>query len=125
MAERLTDAPRAAPARLPERVETSWWRVAEVVGAAVVVAVSSAFLMSAVRAHLSLSLWQDELFSIDLYSSRGASRVVTTYSANNHIFFNLLNALTPGAGSYDPARERLWSLVATVAAPVIGLIELS
>ncbi|MGZ4694219.1 MAG: hypothetical protein ACXWA3_11395 [Acidimicrobiales bacterium] len=92
--------------------------------AAVVVAVSGTFLVRAIRAEMSLSLWLDELYSIAQYSSRGVGRTVSTYTANNHIFFNLLNALTPGAGSVDPARARLWSIVATVAMPVLGMIEL-
>ncbi len=125
MAASRIEAGSTDTASAPPRPEVPWSTVVQVVLAGAVVAVSAWFLLRAVRAEMSLSLWQDEIYSITKYSSRGAGTTVTTYDvANNHIFFNLLNSLTPGAGSYDPARARLWSIVATVATPVVGLVEL-
>src|SRR5690606_24144527 len=70
------------------------------------------------------SLWNDELFSVIRTSGEGPVHTVTTYeSANNHVFFNLLNALTPGAGSVDPLRARLWSVVAVLAMLVVLVLE--
>ena len=50
--------------------------------------------------------------------------VVTEYQSNNHVFFNLVNALTPGADSVDPARARLWSIVALFTLLGVGCVEL-
>jgi hypothetical protein len=62
------------------------------------------------------SLWTDELWSVLHYSARGPLAVVTEYhEPNNHIFFNLLNALTPGRSSVDPLRARFWSFAAVTA----------
>ena len=62
------------------------------------------------------SLWTDELWSVLHYSGKGPWTVVTEYHApNNHIFFNLLNALTPGRASVEPLRARIWSFAAVTA----------
>jgi hypothetical protein len=62
------------------------------------------------------SLWTDELYSIQHFSSRGPLVVLTDYHVpNNHIFFNLVNSLTPGAQSVNPLRARIWSLAAVAA----------
>jgi hypothetical protein len=88
----------------------------ELVLAVVVVLATSVHLVRFVGIAWHVSLWHDELFSVRNYSGRGAGHVVTRYgSANNHVFFNLVNALTPGAGSVDPARARWWSIVAVLA----------
>jgi hypothetical protein len=60
------------------------------------------------------SLWQDELATVMLFSSKGAWTTVTNYTSgsNNHIFFNLVNALTPKADPYSPLSARMWSFVA-------------
>lgn len=51
---------------------------------------------------------------------------MTNYEvANNHIFFNLLNSLTPGTQRFEPIRARFWSfvfVVLTIAAMVISQI---
>ena len=59
------------------------------------------------------SLWHDELFSIVHYSAKGPLFTMTSqsYSPNNHIFFNLLNSITPGHDRFDPVRARFWSWV--------------
>ncbi len=59
------------------------------------------------------SLWNDELFTILEFSSKGPLYVITNYSVpNNHIFFNFLNSLLPTAGSVAPLTARGISLVA-------------
>src|ERR1019366_7131979 len=66
-----------------------------------------------VVAMATTSLWTDELHTIIHYSSRGPIATLTEYAEpNNHIFFNLVNSLTPGRGSVAPLRARLWSFVA-------------
>ncbi|NLF24328.1 MAG: hypothetical protein GX589_01545 [Deltaproteobacteria bacterium] len=66
------------------------------------------------------SLSNDELYSIMHFSSQGVWTVITDYHVpNNHIFFNLLQALTPGSASYDPLRARLWSFIFMTAAAAL------
>jgi len=64
------------------------------------------------------SLWQDELVTVEFFSSLGWHNAVTNYGApNNHVFFNFINALTPqGENPFLPGRARLWSFLATTAA---------
>lgn len=65
---------------------------------------------------MTTSLWNDELLTIRSFSSAGLLRTLTDYpQPNNHIFFNALNALTPGGGIYHPARARMWSLFSFIA----------
>ena len=91
--------------------------------AVVVVLATSVHLLRFVRIAWYVSLWNDEVWSVVRYSGHGPIHVVTHYgSANNHVFFNLVNALTPGAGSADPARARWWSIVAVLAMQVIVLV---
>jgi len=69
------------------------------------------------------SLWSDEIYTIAKFSSQGLKTVLTDYHApNNHIFFNLLNSITPGSGSYHPLRARLWSFLAIGGAIAVTLI---
>lgn len=97
----------------------------ELVASLVLVAVAVVELAKAISAAASESLWTDEIYSIAHYSARGPWTTLTTYDvANNHIFFNLLNSLTPGAGSYDPLHARIWSIVAVLAAIGLGAEEL-
>jgi hypothetical protein len=75
-----------------------------------------------VVAMATTSLWTDELWSVLHYSGKGPWTVVTEYhEPNNHIFFNLLNALTPGRGSVEPLRARIWSFAA-VTALLVGFL---
>lgn len=68
------------------------------------------------------SLWQDELYTIDEFSSHGAKFVLTHYNTNNHILFNLLNSFHARKDRYHPTLARSWSFVfATLAvAAAIG-----
>lgn len=55
----------------------------------------------------------DEVGTVRSFSSKGPEYVMTHYgAAKNHVFFNLLNSVTPGRDSYAGWRGRLWSLLA-------------
>lgn len=69
------------------------------------------------------SLWSDEMRTIKLFSSQGPLQVITDYHLpNNHIFFNLINSLSPYSDSYDTLRARLWSFIAVFAAFIVVLV---
>jgi len=64
------------------------------------------------NAMATTSLWNDELYTIANFSSKGFTTSITDYHvANNHIFFNVLNAITPFSDSYEPTRARFWSFL--------------
>ena len=64
----------------------------------------------------TMSLWNDEIFTILNFSSKGPATVTTDYhAANNHVFFNFLNSVLPGRASVEPLRARLLSFLAVVA----------
>jgi hypothetical protein len=67
------------------------------------------------------SLWQDELYTIDQFSSNGAAFVLTHYNTNNHIFFNLLSSLHSWDDRYDPLLARSWSFVFAILTVVSAL----
>ena len=88
------------------------------------IAASMAELAKALHAAATLSLWTDEIHSVVFYSGKGPWTTLTDYDvANNHIFFNLLGSLTPGAGSLDPLHARLWSIVAVLAMLLLAVYE--
>jgi hypothetical protein len=67
------------------------------------------------------SLRIDEIGSVDAYTRRGPFIAATTYNAaKNHTFFSIVNSVTPGSGSHNPLRARIWSFVAVVA--ILGLL---
>ena len=71
------------------------------------------------------SLWQDELHSIERYSSKGPVFTLTNYQEPNNItwFFNLLNSLTPGKEPFHPLRARFWSFVFVALMVVVSLLS--
>ena len=82
-------------------------------------------LLAGLHEAATFSLWIDEITSIQVYSGQGPWTTLTKYNAaNNHIFFNLLSSITPGAGSFDPLHARLWSIVAVMATLGLALYEL-
>ncbi len=87
-------------------------------GATLLLLVASAVLfLSWVRTMAVTSLWNDEIYTILKFSGRGVRTVVTDYHApNNHVFFNLVNALLPGSRSMVPLRARGVSILASAAA---------
>ena len=63
----------------------------------------------------SSSLREDEIMSIVRYSSRGFVPAVSTYNlARNHVFYNVVSSLIPGAKSTLPIRARLISFLAVL-----------
>lgn len=108
----------------PRRVAPAWRLWFELVLSLGLIAFSSRYLLNFAHSMADTSMWNDELFSATRFSGRGPIHTVTSYGeANNHIFFNLLNSLTPGAGSVEPLRARLWSFVAVGATAVLLLVE--
>ncbi len=77
------------------------------------------------RSMSTTSLWVDELNSVLDFSSRGPIATISSYrQPNNHILFNLVNALTPdGPGRYDPFRARIWSFIFYFAAIILVAAE--
>ncbi len=96
--------------------EASFWRHLEFLTAFALVALAT-WHFGLVAYDMSwCSLRTDEITSITRYSGRGPIVTATEYHrANNHIFFNLLNSVTPGAGSFSPLRARFWSFIAVGA----------
>ncbi len=63
----------------------------------------------------SSSLREDEIMSIVRYTSRGFVPAISTYNlARNHVFYNIVSSLIPGADSTLPIRARLISFVAVL-----------
>ena len=59
------------------------------------------------------SLWGDEIVSVENFSSQGLAVCLSDYTIpNNHVLFNAINSVLPGAGSFDPLRARIVSFVA-------------
>ena len=69
------------------------------------------------------SLWVDEIYTIQHWSSNGPLFTVTHYNSNNHIFFNLLNSVTPGQDRFNPIRARFWSAVFVTLAFLIIIVS--
>lgn len=67
------------------------------------------------KAMATTSLWNDEIFTILNHSSHGPLAVLTDYSSNSHLLFNLLNSAFPGRDSLDPLRARSVSFLAFAA----------
>jgi hypothetical protein len=69
------------------------------------------------------SLWCDEMTTVKLFSSHGPETVMTDYQMpNNHIFFSLVNSLTPFADSFHTLRVRMWSFIAVLAALLLVIV---
>jgi len=65
----------------------------------------------------------DEIGSILNYSSRGPWSQRRKYNlAKNHIFFSVVNSVSPGSDSLDPLRARFWSFIAVGLSLVILLV---
>jgi hypothetical protein len=110
----------------PRVAYSTWQKVSRLpinweIGATIIV-LAAAFVCAwpEVRGMAKTSLWQDELWTIARFSSKGTFNTLTNYNANNHIFFNLLNPLTPGK-PFEPARARLWSFLSVTLAFVIEI----
>ncbi len=61
------------------------------------------------------SLREDEIMSVARYTSKGFVPAVSTYHvARNHVFYNIVSSLIPGADSTMPFRARLVSFVSVL-----------
>jgi hypothetical protein len=90
------------------------------IAAVIVLVVTLIAIFPEVRGMATTSLWNDEIYSIQNFSSKGPGKVLTDLHApNNHLFFNLLNSVTPASDSLYPARARLWSFLATAALGIV------
>ena len=92
------------------------WRIAVLICAAAIVAITIYRAWPIWHFKITSSLRDDEIMSIVKYTSRGFVPAISTYSlARNHVFFNIVSSLIPGAGSTHPLRARLVSFVSVVA----------
>lgn len=67
------------------------------------------------------SLREDEIMSVARYTSRGLLPAISTYNlARNHVFYNIVSSLIPGADSTMPLRARLVSFISVLGS--IGLL---
>lgn len=95
----------------------------ELIVSLVIIGFASLYLARFACIKSTTSLGNDELYTIMNFSSQGVVKTLTDYHVpNNHIFFNLLNALTPGMKPYHPLRARLWSFIALGACIAAGVL---
>jgi hypothetical protein len=67
------------------------------------------------KSYFSSSLWIDEFYTIQRFSSKGLITAVTDYHVpNNHVFFSLLKSILPFGDSYEPFQARFISYVAII-----------
>ena len=63
------------------------------------------------------SLRDDEIMGIVRFTSRGFVPAISTYNlARNHVFYNVVSSLIPGANSTAPLRARLLSFISVLGA---------
>ncbi len=99
------------------------WKPLEMLAAVTLVCIATYNAGLAASFMAMSSLRTDEITSITRYSGQGPMVTATEYRrANNHIFFNLLNSVTPGAGSFHPLRARMWSFVSVAALLALILV---
>lgn len=71
------------------------------------------------------SLWGDEIVSVERFSGQGLATCLSDYSIpNNHVLFNAINSVLPGAGSFDPLRARAVSFVAVTLGLLVGIVAM-
>ncbi len=98
------------------------FRIVEIVAAAAIILSALWIFVLISKEMAATSLWFDELRSIFRFTAKGPVTVATDYSIPaNHIFFNLINSLTPGSASIVPCRARIWSFVAVASTLGAGL----
>ena len=108
---------------MAERADKSQraWKIAGLLCAAAIVAITLYRAWPIWHFKATSSLREDEIMSIVKYTSRGFVPAISTYSlARNHIFYNVVSSLIPGADSTLPLRARVISLVSVIAS--LGLL---
>jgi hypothetical protein len=97
------------------------WRIVVLICAATIVLITIYRAWPIWQFKATSSLRDDEIMSIVKYISRGFVPAISTYSlARNHVFFNIVSSLIPGADSTLPLRARLVSFVSVIAS--LGLL---
>jgi hypothetical protein len=51
---------------------------------------SSALPLAILASKLNLDLWEDEIYTLTVFAANGPSKIVTEYSANNHMLYSLV-----------------------------------
>jgi hypothetical protein len=116
---RLEDAWRWMAERAAKSQRT--WKIAGLLCATVIVAITLYRAWPIWHFKATSSLRDDEIMSIVRYTSRGFVPAISTYSlARNHIFYNVVSSLIPGADSTLPLRARLISFVSVIGS--LGLL---
>ncbi len=99
-------SPLTQDARFGGRIQ----RTLEIWISLALVVMAFAFMTPIFRGMATSSLSTDERGTVTRYSARGPWRTITSYDlAKNHIFFNLVNSVTPGSKSLNSLRVRFWS----------------
>jgi hypothetical protein len=97
------------------------WKIAGLLCAAVIVSITLYRAWPIWHFKATSSLRNDEIMSIVSYTSQGFVPAISTYSlARNHIFYNVVSSLIPGADSTLPLRARLISFVSVIGS--LGLL---
>jgi hypothetical protein len=99
------------------------WKVLAVAGGLLLAGIAFSRAWPAWHFLATSSLREDEILNIDRYTSQGFAPAVGTYNlARNHIFFNVVNSLIPGADSMSPLRGRFLSITAVLASLVLLVV---
>lgn len=89
--------------------------IIEITCSCVVLVITALYLWSWIEVMSASSLWTDEIYTIENFSSKGILTSFTDYHApNNHIFFNAVNSIIPIGNIYDPLRARSVSFIAVI-----------
>ncbi|MEO7933441.1 MAG: hypothetical protein ABIT76_09820 [Chthoniobacterales bacterium] len=92
----------------------------EWVVAGIILLVTLFLIFPEVRGMATMSLYNDEIYTVQKFSSKGPRQVLTDYRApNNHMFYNLVNSVTRGSRSCLPGRARLFSFLSVAAMVVL------
>ncbi|HEY5811400.1 MAG TPA: hypothetical protein VIT23_01955, partial [Terrimicrobiaceae bacterium] len=107
------------PTRNPGRT----WKIIGLLCAAVIIAVTIFRAWPIWSFKATSSLREDEIMSISRYTSKGFVPAISTYHiARNHILYNILSSLIPGAGSTAPLRARLLSFACVITALTLLIV---
>ena len=97
-------------------------RFLEIILSSIVIFWGFRYLSAWIITMSSSSLWTDEIYTIEHFSSKGFLTSLRDYhAANNHILFNAINSLIPVGDLYNPLRARIVSFVVVVAASSYGV----
>ena len=108
----------------PESTPVSFGKVSAVL-ALVAVTLLTARAGELLRVTSQHSLWGDEIVSVERFSSQGLAICLSDYTIpNNHVLFNAINSVLPGAGSFDPLRARIVSFVAVTLGLLLACFAL-